>query len=166
MNARGRGYWRRLWIVLALGALSACGFQLQGRQVLPATLATVVIDAKDEQSEFMHALRAAINASGGRVAAEGTVGAATLRIRRDEVIERVLSVDSRNIPTDYELTYDVEIDVTADGRQLLDSEEFSRSIVYSFDETKLLAKEREKEILVEALARDMASVVTRRLSSL
>ena len=42
-------------------------------------------------------------------------------------------------------------------------EPFELSRIYSFDERKLLAKEREKDILREALARDMASVVARRL---
>jgi LPS-assembly lipoprotein len=40
------------------------------------------------------------------------------------------------------------------------------SRIYSFDETKLLAKQREKDVLREALARDMASLVLRRLASL
>jgi outer membrane lipopolysaccharide assembly protein LptE/RlpB len=43
---------------------------------------------------------------------------------------------------------------------------FELSRIYSFDETELLAKEREKDTLRAALARDMASVVLRRLSSL
>jgi LPS-assembly lipoprotein len=91
---------------------------------------------------------------------------ATVVVSRDNVSERVLSVSSRNIPTDYELTYTVELAVTRGGTELLGKETFTLSRVYSFDETKLLAKEREKDILVEALARDMASVVARRLSAL
>jgi outer membrane lipopolysaccharide assembly protein LptE/RlpB len=56
--------------------------------------------------------------------------------------------------------------VSAQQRELLPAEKFELSRIYSFDERKLLAKEREKEILREALARDLASVVTRRLSTL
>jgi outer membrane lipopolysaccharide assembly protein LptE/RlpB len=80
--------------------------------------------------------------------------------------ERVLSVDARNIPTDYELTYEVDVVVSAGGKELMATEPFSLSRIYSFDETKLLAKEREKDVLREALARDMASIVLRRLSAL
>jgi outer membrane lipopolysaccharide assembly protein LptE/RlpB len=78
----------------------------------------------------------------------------------------VLSVDARNIPTDFELTYEVEIAVRAGGKELMPAEPFMLSRIYSFDETKLLAKEREKDVLREALARDLAGVVLRRLSSL
>jgi outer membrane lipopolysaccharide assembly protein LptE/RlpB len=37
---------------------------------------------------------------------------------------------------------------------------------FSFDETALLAKQREQAILREALARDLAGLVVRRLASL
>jgi LPS-assembly lipoprotein len=155
-----------LAVALALGG---CGFRLQGRQVLPEALSTVAIEATDEQSEFTHALREAITSSGGKVVPSigtGPSDAATVVVSRDNVSERVLSVSSRNIPTDYELTYTVELAVTRGGTELLGRETFTLSRVYSFDETRLLAKEREKDILVEALARDMASVVARRLSAL
>jgi outer membrane lipopolysaccharide assembly protein LptE/RlpB len=56
--------------------------------------------------------------------------------------------------------------VRAGGKELMAAEPFTLSRIYSFDETRLLAKEREKDILREALARDMAGVVMRRLSAL
>lgn len=159
----------RAWPALALvvaALLSGCGFQLQGRQVLPAALAELQLDPADRQSQFTRALRASLAASGARLVESAATGGTVVRILHDEVSERVLSVDARNIPTDYELTYAVEIEVRGQGRELLPAEKFSLSHIYSFDETRSLAKEREKQILQDALARDMASVVTRRLASL
>jgi LPS-assembly lipoprotein len=159
-------------------ALAGCGFQLQGRQVLPPALELVRLDATDRQSEFTRALRASLSASGSRLLggpvvtggeAPGAITAPTaaeVRILLDEVTERVLSVDARNIPTDYELTYKVEVQVRAQQRELLAAEIFELSRIYSFDERRQLAKDREKQILLEALARDLAGVVTRRLSTL
>ncbi len=146
-------------------ALAACGFQLQGRQVLPPVLEQVRLDVADRQSEFTRALRATLAASGATLV-EAPAAGAEVRILQDEMTERVLSVDARNIPTDYELTYRVEIQVRAQQRELLAPESFELSRIYSFDERRQLAKDREKEILREALARDLASVVTRRLSTL
>jgi len=162
--------------------LAACGFQLQGRQVLPPVLEQVRLDAVDRQSEFTCALRATLTASGSRLvegpqapggagtaaadASAANAAAAEVNILHDEVTERVLSVDARNIPTDYELTYKVEIQVRAQRRELLAPEYFELSRIYSFDERRQLAKDREKDILREALARDLAGVVTRRLSTL
>jgi LPS-assembly lipoprotein len=146
-------------------SLAGCGFQLQGRQVLPPVLEQVRLEVSDRQSEFTRALRASLAASGARLV-EAPAAAAEVRILQDEMTERVLSVDARNIPTDYELTYKVEIEVRAQQRELLAPELFELSRIYSFDERRQLAKDREKEILREALARDLASVVTRRLSTL
>ncbi len=56
--------------------------------------------------------------------------------------------------------------VSADGKELMPAEPFTVSRIYSFDEKKLLAKQREKDVLREALARGSASVVLRRLASL
>lgn len=156
----------RIVAIAVLVLLSACGFRLQGRQVLPASLAVVQLDASDRQSDFTQALRTTLTASGARLVERAADGQAVVRIRRDFLDERVLSVDARNIPTDYELTYEVEVEVVAGGHVLLEAEPFSLSRIYSFDERKLLAKQRERDILREALARDMAGVVVRRLSAL
>lgn len=152
--------------LLAAASLAACGFQLQGRQVLPASLATLQLRAVDEQSDFTRALRAALKASGARLVDVAGADGATVRIVRDELTERVLSVDARNIPTDIELIYQVEVEVRANGRELMALEPFELSRTFSDDVTRKLPKEREKDILREALARDMASVVARRLSAL
>lgn len=153
-----------LLVLLALAA--GCGFQLQGRQVMPPALTQLQLDPADRQSDFTRALRAALSAAGASLVEEPPAPVSKVRILTDEFSERVLSVDARNIPTDYELTYRVEIEVRAPEREILPREEFELTRIYSFDETKLLAKEREKEILREALAKDLASVVTRRLSTL
>jgi LPS-assembly lipoprotein len=146
--------------------LAGCGFHLQSRRVMPPVLSTLNIEAVDVQSDFTRALRAALQASGLRLVAARQTDGATLRIVRDELIERVSSVDARNIPTDYELTYKVEVEVHAGGKELMALKPFELSANFSFDERKELAKEGEKDRLREALARDMASVVTRTLSAL
>jgi LPS-assembly lipoprotein len=149
--------------------LQGCAFHLQGRQELPESLSTVAIETTDAQSEFTQALRESLVASGSKVLAAGSHAPPDIPavvVTRDSVSERVLSVSSRNIPTDYELTYVVDLAVRGNGAELMPKETFTLSRVYSFDETKLLAKEREKDLLVQALARDMAGVVARRLSAL
>lgn len=158
---------RRLPLLLfCLALLCGCGFQLQGSRPLPASLRASYVDAKDEQSDFVGALRGALRAAGVQPPASVSADNARITVLRDAVSERVLSVSARNTPTDYELLYEVEISVRADGRELMSAEEFSLSRVYSFDERKLLAKEREKEILTDALAQELAGVVMRRLASL
>ena len=159
----------RLCAVLVLGlltAISGCGFHLQGRQALPPVLQVVYIDAIDTQSEFAQALRAALQASGAQLLSSSSPLATTVHISRDRNAERVLSVSTRNIPTDYELSYEITLDVRAAGRELMAPEELSLSRIYSFDERQLLAKGRERDELLLAMARELAGVALRRLSSL
>jgi LPS-assembly lipoprotein len=145
---------------------AACGFHLQGRQGLPASLARVYVDTDERQSDLVLGLRGALRAAGATLESQPGPGIARVRVQRDVVTERVLTVSSRNIPTDYELTHEVRIAVDGpDGVELMGTEDLSLTRVYSFDERKLLAKEREKDLLVAAMARDMTSVVMRRLGS-
>ena len=146
--------------------LSACGFHLQGRQPLPAQFSYTFVETKDEQTDFVQDLRKALIASGAKVIRTQGSSGATIDVHDDELTERVLSVSARNIPTEYELTYKVEFSVSSGGKQLIEHEEISASRDFSFDETQLLAKEREQEILREALARDLVALVMRRLASL
>lgn len=98
----------------------------------------------------------------GAAAAEG---GAVLRIERDELLERVASVSARNVPREYEITYVVRYSLSLAGQTRIDAEEVSVSRDFSFDETAALAKDRERELLREALARELAGIVLARLSS-
>jgi LPS-assembly lipoprotein len=146
--------------------LTSCGFHLQGRQPLPNAFEYTYVDTKDEQTDFVQDLRKALIASGSKVIRTQGSSGATVSVHEDELSERILSVSARNIPTEYELTYRVKFSVTANGKTLIDNEEISASRDLSFEETQLLAKEREQEILREALARDLVALVMRRLASL
>src|SRR5262245_658881 len=130
--------------------VAGCGFHLQGRQPLPQAFAYTYIDTKDEQTDFVQDLRKALIASGAKVIRTQGSSGATINVHDDELTERVLSVSARNIPTEYELTYKVKFSVTSSGKSLIDDEEISATRDFSFDETELLAKEREQEILREA----------------
>jgi LPS-assembly lipoprotein len=165
MSARRRSRVRAPAELLAALLLAGCGFQLQRPATLPASLKALHIETDDTQSEFYHAIRQRLADAGADADAAGA-DAATLRILHDGTAERVLSVSARNVPTEYELSYSVRLTVSAGGHELLAPEEFTLTRDYSFDETALLAKQRERDLLSEALARDLASVVMRRLASI
>jgi LPS-assembly lipoprotein len=153
-------------LALMVAALTGCGFHLQGRQPMPAAFAYTFIDTGDEQTDFVQDLRKALIASGSKVIRTQGSSGATISVHEDELTERILSVSARNIPTEYELTYRVQFSVNSGGTTLIDREEVSATRDISFDETQLLAKEREQEILREALARDLVALVMRRLAAL
>jgi len=157
----------RTLTLLAAALLAGCGFHLQGRVVLPASLAAVRIEAIDPQSEFVHDLRAALLASGTRIDDEGDLGdVAVLHIIEDTTADKVLSVSIHNVPTDYRLTYTVRLSVSHGAKVLMATELHELSREYTFDETTMLAKQRERDTLVAALASELADVTMRRLATL
>jgi LPS-assembly lipoprotein len=161
------GRWLSKGTVSILAVLLAgCGFHLQGRQPLPAQFTNTYVDTQDEQTDFVQDLRKALIASQVNVIRTKGSAGATITVHEDELTERILSVSARNIPTEYELTYRVKFSVLSEGKTLIDNEEISATRDISFDEAQLLAKEREQEILREALARDLVALVMRRLAAL
>ena len=146
--------------------LASCGFHLQGRQPLPEAFAYTYVETRDEQTDFVQDLRKALIASNVEVVPTRGSSGAVITVHEDEITERVLSVSARNIPTEYELTYTVLFSVTTGDQTLIDKEEITATRDISFDEAQLLAKEREQEILSEALARDLVALVMRRLAAL
>ncbi len=164
--------WGRTACLLKMGAvpmlllLASCGFHLQGRQPLPPEFAYTYIDTKDEQTDFVQDLRKALIAADVHVIRTKGSSGATISVHDDELTERILSVSARNIPTEYELTYTVRFSVISGDKTLIDDEEVSATRDISFNEAQLLAKEREQEILREALARDLVALVMRRLAAL
>jgi LPS-assembly lipoprotein len=151
--------------VLAVCALTACGFRLQGHTPLPKPLELSYVDAKDKQSEFVQGLRKALLAAGAQLTDEGKA-TAVVHVLQDSATPRVLAVSSTDVPREYELTYTVRISVTGDGKDLLAAQEITLRRDYSFDEYVLLAKDNEDAILRAALARDLVGIVMRRLSRL
>ena len=152
-------------MALAL-ALSACGFRLQGRVPLPAALTTTHVIAQDDQTDFVQGLRRALLTSGSKLTEQSEQATGTVRIHKDEVTHKILSVSANNIPREYEVTYSVEFSVEGKQGELLPSQKVSVTRDYSFDETKLLAKENEEKILREGMASDLVAIVMRRLSAI
>ena len=152
--------------LVALATLAGCGFHLQGRQKLPAVLSSAYIDPADSQSDFYLGLRAALKANGTDLLDARSPQAAYIHILRDGASERVLTVSASNLQTSYQLSYSVSVAVSVGDAKLMPAEVHVLSREYSFDARKLLAKERERDTLSEALADDLVTLVMRRLSAL
>ncbi|MGH8284490.1 MAG: LPS assembly lipoprotein LptE [Steroidobacteraceae bacterium] len=166
MSSRERHVLLVLLGLALAAATTACGFRLQGRMPLPDALATVYVQTEDSQTDFVQSLRKSLIASGARVVPDPLEAAAVVRILEDEATRRVLSLSASNVPREYEITYSVRYAVSAGEREVLPAQEVAASRAFTFDERILLAKEHEEDILREALANDLASVVMRRLSAL
>jgi LPS-assembly lipoprotein len=155
-----------LLLALATLAVSGCGFHLQGAGSLPEGGRKVRIVTNDEVTPFAVELRRAIERSGGTVVPTTAEAETVLRILRDSSGRRVLSVSASNTPQEYEIFYVVHYSVERGGKEVLEMQPLEMLRNMSFDDTQLLAKDREEAILRESMARDLAVLVARRLESL
>ncbi len=156
--------WLAVLIVVAL--LSGCGFHLQGSGSLPEGTRKVYIITADQVTPFAVELRRAIERAGGTMTNTSAEAETVVRIQRDRSGRRVLSVSARNTPQEYEIFYSVEYSVDRGGKEVLETQPLEMLRNLSFDETQLLAKDREEVIVRDAMARDLALLVARRLESL
>jgi len=156
---------RLLVLALALSA-AGCGFRLQGAVTLPASADSVYVAAPDALSAFAVELDRTLERAGARRAASPGEAEAVIRVRVDRSGRRVLSVSARNTPQEFEIFYRVEYAIERGGREVVAPQRLELTRNFSFDESQLLAKDREEEVLRDAMARDLAGLVVRRLESL
>jgi LPS-assembly lipoprotein len=150
----------------AVLGLCACGFRLAGSEPLPPVLARPYLSVKDPYTDFAREFERQLKSSGALLQPGRQDATATVEVTKDLVEQRTLSVSSRNIPTDYELTYTVTFDVKGPDAQLLPPQTITLSKDYSFEENVLLAKEHEADILRAQMARDLVTMAMRRLTRL
>jgi len=157
-------------IVVVLGCLAllaGCGFHLQGTaDPLPEDLGRVYVSARDDLSPFAVELRRALERNGAGLAPSAGEADAVIRVRIDRSSRRVLAVSARNTPTEFEIQYVVEYSVDRGGEEAVPAQRLELTRNFSFDESQLLAKGHEEDVLREAMARDLADLVLRRLASL
>jgi LPS-assembly lipoprotein len=158
----------RLLALLGLGLLlvTGCGFQSQGKASLPASLRTIHVQTDDRYSPFYRELTTRLRGSGVALGADPDTADAVIRISRDNTGQRVLSVSTRNVPAEYDVFYTVSYDIWVNGAEVFEPQTLTLNRDYTYDATEVLGKSREEAIIREALAADLARLVTQRLNAL
>jgi len=152
-------------VILAL-VLSGCGFQMRGVATVPPEMARTYIEASDRHSLFYRELRDRLRRSGINVVDSPIGATATFTIYSDETGQRVLSVSARNVPREFEVYYSVYYGVATPDKVILLQREQTLTRDYIWDETLVLGKEKEEQLLREAVVDDLIRVILIQLSSL
>ncbi len=156
----------RIAAFLALSLISACGFQLQGAVSVPESMERTYIDAIDPYSLFYTELKASLAAAGVEVVNDLNTATAVFSLRFDETGQRVLSVSARNTPAEFEVFYTIQYALESDGEALLPQQDLTLTRYYVYDETRVLGKAREEELLRKAIVDDMVRIVLKQFSTL
>lgn len=157
---------KRLVPLLACALVGACGFQLQGAVTVPESMERTYVDAVDPYSPFYTELTARLVAAGIDVVDSPDAATAVLSLLYDETGQRVLSVSARNTPTEFEVFYTIEYALVSDGEALLPQQSLTLTRDYIYDETVVLGKSREEELLRRAIVEDMVRIVLKQFSTL
>ena len=124
------------------------------------------IATEDRYSLFYQELRRQLQASGMQLAEIPGESTATLTISVDETDQRVLSVSALNVPTEYEVYYVIEYAVDSGETNLLKPQRIALSRDYTYDETLVLGKAHEEQLLREAIVKDIVRIVLKQLGTL
>jgi LPS-assembly lipoprotein len=146
--------------------LSACGFQMRGATSVPPEMARTYIATEDQRSLFYRRLRDSLQNAGVTVVESPLDATATFSILSDLPGQRVLSVSARNVPREFEVFYTVFYSVQARNVTLLELRSQTLTRDYTWDVTEVLGKEKEEELLREAIVDDLVRIVLIQLSSI
>lgn len=158
--------YRAVLLLLFLPLLTGCGFRLQGADRFNETLATMHVQTADSYTVFYRRLLIAIENGGAQLVADPRKASAQLRIELDETGQEVLTVSARNVPTEYDIYYTVRYSVWIDDQPVLPSQTLTVRQDYTYDATRVLGKQREEEVIRQALAESLVRQVSQQLASL
>jgi LPS-assembly lipoprotein len=153
-------------LLLGLALIGGCGFQLQGAVTVPEAMERTYIDAVDPYSLFYTEFSRRLAAAGIDVVDTPDAATAVLSLLSDETGQRVLSVSARNTPTEFEVFYTIEYALVSDGGALLPQQSLTLTRDYIYDETVVLGKAREEDLLRRAIVEDMVRIVLKQISTL
>jgi LPS-assembly lipoprotein len=130
---------------------------------LPKAMGKTYIQGATPYSDLETDLRRALGNAGAQVIAVPQ-DAAQLRILHEEFGRRVLTVAVTGKAREYELFYTVDFEVSgADGKQLLSHQSQTLTRDFTFDETQLLGKTNEEDLLHGEMRREMVQRILRRI---
>jgi LPS-assembly lipoprotein len=139
---------------------------MRGATSVPPEMARTYIATEDQRSLFYRRLRDSLRSAGVTVVESPLDATATFSILSDIPGQRVLSVSARNVPREFEVFYTVFYSVQAKEVTLLEPRSQTLTRDYTWDETKVLGKEKEEELLRAAIVDDLVRIVLIQLSSI
>ena len=152
--------------MLGVTLLAGCGFHLQSALTTPPEMQLTYIDSVERNSLFHRELRSQLKAAGVALVDAPEEATAIFAISIDETDQRVLSVSARNVPTEYEVYYSIEYALMSGENSLMAPQFLTLTRDYTYDETLVLGKAREEELMRGAIVRDLVRIVLKQLSSL
>jgi len=151
-------------IIAVAMILSSCGFQLRGQAAIPYK--TLFIETSG-YSQFANDLERAIRfSSGTKVVSNRDDAQAILRIMGEAQEKHILSLSSGGRVREFELNYRVNYRlIDHAGKDLAQPGQIDLRRDMTYDDTEVLAKESEEQLLYRDMKKDAVQQMMRRLSA-
>ncbi len=157
---------RRLFLAaLPVALVAGCGFQLRRLDGMPFTSLYIDTSSGDVVAQRVHSLLAANK--GMRLTATAEEAEAVLKLGQEERSKTILSLSGAGRVTEYRLGLKLTYSVGGkDGRVWAAAETLELSRDLTYDDTLLLAKGLEEQLLQRDMEDSAARRIVRRLQSI
>jgi len=150
-----------LGILILLGMLSACGWQLRGNYDLPDELRRVQLSAADPLHPIVRRVERALTIAGVEISETASL---TLRLERLEREQRNVALDRRARPSEKGIWLSLPMSVVADnGAALVGPLELQANRIYRFDPNNVVAMNEEEKLIENELQDTLVGQLMRRL---
>lgn len=146
-------------------SLVACGFQLRGAPPVSSVLEPLHLDCQaPTPATLCHSVREQLEL-GGVELASGEAASYHLKIRNFKRDRRASAITVQAAAAEYTLRHSVDLElISADDVPIIASTRLTTSESYRYDETNVLAKQREEEKLQQQLSDRLAQQIIFRLA--
>lgn len=153
---------RVLLLVTVTLVLPACGFHLRRSAQLPPSLAHIHVAG---DGDLQRALTRALEHAGVDVVDQASADAAELRLPVARFSSESLTQGGYARITEYAVRYQVEFDVTRDGKALVPHQSISMQREYSYDATDTVGNASQVQQIQQSLIGDMVQAIMFRLEA-
>ena len=156
----------RALLLLILLALSACGFHLRGSNPNDVAFAFKSLYLKvPGETPFVIDLRRLLKANKVAMVASPDKADLVLEIVSEQNVKQILSLSGSGRVQEFQLFYSVSLRAY-DNQQndWLTADEISLSRILPYDDTQVLAKQQEEEMLYKDMRSDAVAQAVRRLN--
>jgi LPS-assembly lipoprotein len=152
----------RLLLLAATLLLVACGFHLRGQVAMP--FETLYLEAANPNTPLISELRRNLEVNRVKLVDTADQAAVVLNIVFEIPDKQVLSLGGDGRVNEFLLLYRVSLRAYDQQHDWIPAEEIALRRDYSYDDTKVLAKEAEEALLYQSMRSDMVQQIMRRLS--
>ncbi len=151
-------------LLLTALMLTACGFHLRGHAGMP--FSTLYLDASNPGTPFISDLRRSLKSNKVKLVNTADQADVVLNVVSEFSDKQILTLGGSGRVNEFRLSYRVSLRAYDLKQQdWIPAEEIELRRDYSFDDTKILAKEAEETLLYQSMRSDMVQQIVRRLSS-